>query len=155
MANIPWKSPDPTEEALHAVQEALNPNQVESHTAQPATPAGPGEHAPQQETIDLFKAPAEPETWDAESPPQRAANDDRANIGQMLKAVHGRPARLPYIVASLAALAWAGGGLATAYLYGGELQTLFASPRVGIAALTVIVVAVLLMRKRRQGRKYS
>ena len=58
MANIPWKSPDPTEEALHAVQEALNPNPVESHTAQPATPAGPNEHAPQQETIDLFKAPA-------------------------------------------------------------------------------------------------
>ena len=94
MANIPWKSPDPTEEALHAVQEALTPNPVESHTAQPATPAGPNEHAPQQETIDLFKAPAEPETWDAESPPQRAANDDRANIGQMLQG-RARPAGAP------------------------------------------------------------
>jgi hypothetical protein len=119
MANIPWKSPDPTEEALHAVQEALNTSQVESNTAPPATPAGPSEHAPQQETIDLFKEPAQPDTWDAESPPQRAANDDRANIGQMLKAVHGRPARLPYIIASVAALAWAGSGLATAYLHGG------------------------------------
>ena len=52
----------------------------------------------------------------------------------MLQAMRRRPARLPYIVASVAAFVWAAGGLATAYLYGGELQALFATPRVGLAA---------------------
>ena len=60
----------------------------------------------------------------------------------MLQAMHRRPARLPYIVASVAAVIWTAGGLATAYLYRGELQALFATPRVGLAAIIGVVSAI-------------
>src|SRR5664280_1295976 len=60
----------------------------------------------------------------------------------MLQAIHGRPARMPYIVASVAAFIWTAGGLATAYLYGSELQAVFASPRMGFATMIGLASAM-------------
>ena len=81
-------------------------------------------------TADLFHDETQSPAWAADDKsPRRAANDDRANIGQILQTLRRRPARAPYIVASVAAFAWAAGGLATAYLYGDELQAMLATPR--------------------------
>ena len=50
--------------------------------------------------------------------------------------------RQPYIVASVAAFIWTAGGLATAYLYGSELQAVFASPRMGFATMIGLASAI-------------
>ncbi len=135
MANIPQKSSDPTEEALSAIREALSTGQPERVATAPAAPAAASEPAQGQPPVsaELFNEEPQPGGWDSdEAPLRRAANDDRASVGQMLQAMRGRPARLPYNIASVAAFIWTAGGLATAYLYGGELQAAFANPRVGI-----------------------
>src|SRR5208283_4123789 len=93
---------------------------------------------------DLFNEAPQPAAAESDAtPPRRAANDDRADLGQMLQALHHRPARTPYVLASVAAFIWAAGGLATAYVYGGQLQALFATPRVGIAAMIGLASAIV------------
>ena len=145
MANIPQKSPDPTEEALTAIREALDTNQPERRAAPPATPTGESDLAQTQPsaTADLSNEEPQAGSWDSDgSLTRRAANDDRASLGQMLQAIHGRPARIPYIAASVAAFIWTAGCLATAYLYGGELQAVFATPRMGFAAMIGLAGAI-------------
>ena len=110
MANIPQKSKDATEEALTAIQEALN--------------LRPGEPLASPAIADLFPD----EQSSDENAPRRAANDDRASIGAILQALHRRPARLPYVIASGAAAVWVAGGLIAALLFRPELETAFASP---------------------------
>ena len=101
MANIPQKSPNSTEDALSAIREALSVGQPERVAAAPAAPAAPAansELAQAQPPVaaDLFNEEPQPSGWDSdEAPPRRAANDDRASVGQMLQAMRGRPARLP------------------------------------------------------------
>ena len=142
MANSPQKSKDPTEEAFSAIQEALSTRPGEPRPGAPfGAPAGIDPTPPA--TADLFHEEPPAEDWTDETAPRRAANDDRANIGQILQALRRRPARAPYIVASLAAFAWTAGGLATAYLYGAELQALFATPRLGFAAAVGIASAIV------------
>jgi Apolipoprotein A1/A4/E domain len=141
MANIPQKSPNSTEEALIAIREALGTNQSESHAA-PPNESDLAQTEPSA-TADLFNEEPQPGSWDSDATLTRlAANDDRASLGQMLQAIHGRPARMPYIVASVAAFIWTVGGLATAFLYGGELQALFATPRIGFAAMIGLASAI-------------
>jgi hypothetical protein len=138
MANSPKQSPDPTEHALNAIQEALgtaSSDRRAPHAANivPDAPAG----------ADLFNEP-QAGNWDSdETPPRIAANDDRASVGQMLAAMRHRPTRMPYIVASLAAVLWAAGGLALSYLYRGELAAVFETPRIGIAAAVGIASAII------------
>ncbi len=146
MANIPQKSPDPTEEALSAIREALSTGQPERVATAPAAPAAASEPAQGQPPVaaELFNEEPQPGGWDSdEAPLRRAANDDRASVGQMLQAMRGRPARLPYNIASVAAFIWTAGGLATAYLYGGELQAAFANPRIGFAAVIGLASAIV------------
>src|SRR5450755_3366445 len=141
MANIPQKSPNSTEEALIAIREALGSNPSESHAA-PTNESDLAQTEPSA-TADLFNEAPQPDSWDSDSTlTRRAANDDRASLGQMLQAIHGRPARMPYFIASVAAFIWTVGGLATAFLYGGELQALFATPRIGIAAMVALAGAI-------------
>src|SRR5664280_1065776 len=145
MANIPQKSPDPTEEALIAIREALVTDQPERLAAPPVPPASDSDPAQSQPsaTADLFNEEPQPGAWDSDgSLTRRAANDDRASLGQILQAIHGRPARLPYIVASVAAFIWTAGCLTTAYLYGGELQAVFATPRMGFASMIGLAGAI-------------
>ena len=138
MANIPKKSSDPAEEALTAIREALGTSQADSLAVPPAD--AEGELPPSQPTADLFGELPQQDAWDSDGTlTRRAANDDRASLGQMLQAMHRRPARLPYVVASLATFIWTAGGLAVAYLYRGELQALFATPRAGVAAVVGVI----------------
>jgi hypothetical protein len=142
MANSPQKSKDPTEEALSAIQDALSIRQSDPRTG---TSFGSGADSGMPATADLFHEETQSPAWAGdETSPRRAANDDRANMGQILQTLRRRPARAPNFVASVAAFAWAAGGLATAYLYGDELQALFATPRIGVAALVGIACAIVL-----------
>ena len=128
MANIPQKSQDATAEAMTAIQEAL------SLRHEPPRPEPPT-------TTDLFGD--EP----AEDARRRPANDDRASIGAILQALHGRPARLPYIIAAAVSAVWLIGGVITALLFRPELQAVTASPRTGFVALVgfaaILIVPII------------
>jgi gas vesicle protein/flagellar biosynthesis/type III secretory pathway chaperone len=145
MANIPQKSPNPTEETLSAIRDALGAGQPQPAGTAPAAPATDSDvaHGQPPAAADLFNEEAQPGGWASEEAPlRRAANDDRASVGQMLQAMRGRPARLPYDVASVAAFIWTAGGLAITYLYRGELHAAFANPRIGIAAIIGLASAI-------------
>ncbi|MGH7879786.1 MAG: hypothetical protein ACREQD_09860, partial [Candidatus Binataceae bacterium] len=147
MANVPQKSPDPAEAALSAIQEALSARPGDPVTAPPPVapkPVSEPPHPAPSLDSDLFHDEPQPAAWESDEPaPRRAANDDRANIGQMLLTMRRRPARAPYIAAAIAAVAWIAGGLASAYLFAGELQAFLATPRVGLAALIGIASALI------------
>jgi hypothetical protein len=135
MANIP-KSKDATEQALSAIQDALNAGANEPR-ASDSPPL----------TADLFHEENDSPSWPGDDKSLRAANDDRANIGQILQTLRRRPARAPYIAATGAAIAWAAGGIATAYLYADEFGAMLANTSIGVAALigtaSAIVVPVI------------
>ncbi len=145
MANTPQKSKEASQEALAAaIHEAIGIRDADRRSGN----GGPDADVAAPGTADLFhddSQDADRGTEDAGLP--RAANDDRANIGQVLQTLRRRPSRRPYIVASLIGAVWAAGGIATAYLFRGELLDLFASPRLGFAAavgtLSAIVVPVI------------
>jgi apolipoprotein A1/A4/E domain-containing protein len=136
MANIPQKSKDATEQALSAIQDALKAGQNEPH---------PGESPPV--VADLFHETNDGAGWPGDDKSLRAANDDRANIGQILQTLRRRPARAPYFAATGAAIAWVAGGLATAYLYADEFGAMLANTSIGVSALigtaSAIVVPVI------------
>ena len=90
MANNPQKTKDAAEEALSAIQEALSLRPPDPRSVTPLGTAEP------PVTADLFHEPSQPSDDGA---PRRAANDDRASIGQILQTLHRRPNRLPYIIA--------------------------------------------------------
>jgi hypothetical protein len=93
MANIPQKSKDATEEALTAIQEALN---MRPPDPRPASGTDSDDRLQSPPNADLFQEDTQARDWiTEESAPRRAANDDRASIGQILQALHGRHARLP------------------------------------------------------------
>ena len=140
MANIPQKSPDPTEDALNAIKAAMTGGQAERRASPPPLSEAP----PTVPPADLLKAPSSPEAAERETLPLRhAANDDRAELGLMLQALHKRPTRTSYVLASIAALIWTAGGLAAGYLYSGSLQALFATPRIGVAVVIGLASAII------------
>ena len=152
MANIPQKSKDATDEALSAIEEALNiraPKPRIEPRVEPPRPSEPATDFAQDQapvapvTADLFHADEPAPSWADENAPRQAANDDRANMGLILQALRRRRTRAPYVVASVAAAAWVAGGLATAYLSGAELQAVFATPGVGIAAMAGLTSAIV------------
>src|SRR5262245_35517535 len=139
MANIPQKSKDPTEEALSAIQEALNVRPPETRTETPSAPPPESElnASPTSRTAELFPHEASQSGWPlGEATPRRAANDDREGIGQILQALRRRPARGPYIAAGVSSFIWIAGWLAIASLYGSEIR--FAAPGSGFAATVAL-----------------
>jgi flagellar biosynthesis/type III secretory pathway chaperone len=141
MANNPQKSKDATEEALSAIQEALNVRAPETgpgadankDAASPATPPGP----------DLFPQDAS-QAWPlGESTPRRAANDDRVGIGQILQTLRHRSSRTPYIAAAIGGFIWIVGGLAIASLYGAELRSAFPASGFGLAAIVALATVLI------------
>ena len=88
-----WKAwlaarPQPyTEDALNAIQQAINVGQGDRR---PGAAAEPVPTPPSDDLLKETPATAEVET----QPPRRAANDDRAGLGQMLQALHRRPRRI-------------------------------------------------------------
>jgi len=120
MANTPKKVKDPTEDALSAIQEALN---ISDGSAGDIRGSARSDHAP-----DLMTgAPSFDETSFNESSfdtrssndrsafkpveeqrvARRAANDDREAIGQALQAIQkGRPSNNAYLLPALATAVW-------------------------------------------------
>src|ERR1700709_2331837 len=123
MANNPKKVKDPTEVALSAIQEALNisdapPDMRGSVRSDPGQVSSPAT-SPYNDSFDTRDSRSNDdrptfEQIEARSP-RRAANDDRATIGQILQAIQkGRPARNVYTLATLFAGVWIlGAGLLT------------------------------------------
>jgi len=146
MANIPQKTKDATEEALSAIQEALSIRAPETRTGASFTPAADGDPANPTGSpagADLFHQDASQDGWPVgDAAPRRAANDDRAGIGQILQTLRHRPARAPYIAAGIAGFIWVAGGLALTTLYGTETRSLFATAGVGFAAMIALTVAI-------------
>src|SRR5688572_24752275 len=56
-----------------------------------------------QETVGRAPAPAD---LDEVKPVQRAANDDRQSVGQVLQSLQKRPSRAPYAAAFFLSVAW-------------------------------------------------
>ena len=61
-----------------------------------------------------------------------------------MQTLRRRPSRTPYILASVVSAAWAASGIAIAYLFRGDLQALFATPRLGVATAVGVVCAIAL-----------
>ena len=140
MANSPQKSKDATEEALSAIQEALNIAPAEkpanSGEAAAAAPSAPP-------ASDVFPQDTPPTSWPTgDTVPRQPANDDRAGIGQVLQSLRYRSGRAPYIAAGIASFIWAAGVIATVTVYGAEVRSVFAIPGVGVAAVVALVAAI-------------
>ena len=135
MANNPKRMQDPTEAAMSAIQEALNLREeppVAPRASEPAPPTAPAADPFANMTAevaaerparrrpsrsappideDLFlaetvgRAPA-PAAIDEVKPVQRAANDDRQSVGQVLQSLQKRPSRAPYAAAFFLSVAW-------------------------------------------------
>src|SRR5437764_1903962 len=176
MANNPKRMQDPTEAAMSAIQEALNLREDPpatsraSELAPPTAPAAdpfanltadvaaerparrrPSRSAPPIDE-DLFlaetvgRAPA-PAAIEEVKPVQRAANDDRQSVGQILQSMQRRPSRAPYMAAFFISAAWVVLGVIVALSYFGTDLKSIASQGVhpGMLALAAgIALPVLL-----------
>ena len=69
MANIPQKSKDPTEDALHAIQEALSAGQPDRSAVPPVT-ANADIAQDEPTSADLFNEPRTGD-WDSGQTPRR------------------------------------------------------------------------------------
>ncbi len=136
MANIPQKTKDATEEALNAIQDALNIRAPDTRIGSPID-SDPGIPLASDPSSDLFQQDGPPSWPASETSPRRAANDDRAGIGQILQTLRHRSARAPYIAAGVAGFIWVAGGLAI--VSGSEMQ--FAAHG-GFATLIAIAAAI-------------
>ncbi len=150
MANSPQKSDDPMADTLNAIEAALKLGDGDGDKA-PAvkSPAeGNGAAVPARSEPEL-SVEEPPPAWQADETPPRPANDDRANVGQMLQAFHQRPAsRAPFVLATIAAIAWLAGTAGTAFMFRPELQALFTTPRVSALIAIGAVAAVVLADRR-------
>src|SRR3954451_1806346 len=149
MANNPKRIQDPTEAAMSAIQEALNLREEPAVPARqaeapaPAAPAAdpfanigaevaaerparrrPSRSAPPidedlflQETVGRAPAPAAVEEV---RPVQRAANDDRQSVGQILQSMQRRPSRAPYMAAFFLSAVWVLLGIVVGLSYFGS-----------------------------------
>ncbi|MGC1466473.1 MAG: hypothetical protein WA792_12150 [Pseudolabrys sp.] len=94
---------------------------------------------------DLFHQEPEPTGWADEEPPRRrAANDDRATVGQLLHALQKKPSSTPFAVATAVSAIWALGALAFAYLFRADLLQLIGVPSVGPAAIFGLAAAIVI-----------
>src|SRR5262249_59128348 len=131
MANNPQKSKDVTEEALSAIQEALKVRAPESGASPDADKEASSAVAPP--APELFPQDTS-QSWPlGESTPRRAANDDRAGIGQILQTLRHRSSRTPYLAAAIGGFLWVFRGLALASLYSTAMLGSFSPPGVGLS----------------------
>jgi Apolipoprotein A1/A4/E domain len=145
MAKFPSKSKEATEEALSAIQGAPNDRAPETRAGTSPGPVADSDPAnpPAPQATALSFQDASPAGWPAgDTGARRAANDDRADIGQILQALRHRSSRAPYIAASVGGFIWIAGGIAIASLYGAEIRSIFATPGVGLAAMVALSAAI-------------
>ncbi len=149
MANSPQKSEDPMADTLSAIEAALKLGDGESDKAPAVKSPIENKSADKSAGTELELSVEEPQqTWQADETPPRPANDDRANIGQMLQALQQRPAsRTPFLLATIAAVAWVAGAVGTALMFRPEVEGLFTSPRMSalvvIGAVAVVVLPIV------------
>ena len=116
MANTPKKVKDPTEDALSAIQEALNINDgsAADNNRGSARSESVSAGATASPTFDESSFDTRPgndrqvfNAIEESRATRRPANDDRETIGQILQAIQkGRPARNVYTLATLFAGVW-------------------------------------------------
>ncbi len=145
MAKSPQKSDDPMADTLNAIEAALKLGDGDHAPTVKSPSEGNGADKSARPEGELhLDEPPQP-TWQPDETPPRPANDDRANVGQMLQALHQRPAsRAPFVLATIATIAWIAGAVALAFMFRPELQGLFQTPRTGAAVAIGAVVAVIL-----------
>ena len=66
---------------------------------------------------------------------QYGAQQEHQSIAQILNTLQQRPSKTSYVVATLFALAWAGCGVALAFLYLPELHSVLKQGSAGIPAM--------------------
>jgi hypothetical protein len=143
MANTPRQSKDATDQAITAIQDAMRETaqsgigaEADRRRGQSVTPPVPA---------DLFNDGAQGPDWTSEDGPmRRPANDDRAAIGKILQTLQRRPARLPYIAASVLSGLWLAGASALALIYKAELQALVGAPDIGIPVLAALALGMVI-----------
>src|ERR1700730_5283742 len=161
MANTPKKIKDPTEAALSAIQDALSIRDPEPAPEAPSPPSV--EDIPDEEGMAVppwRKArPGAPDTdedseapWRAAGPAapseasaaeisglsRRPANDDRESIGQILRSLQRRPARISYLIATVFAVVWVFAGLLLGWMYLPELQAALSPTGLSAPVLAVL-----------------
>ncbi|MBS0246985.1 MAG: hypothetical protein JSR61_10220 [Proteobacteria bacterium] len=161
MANNPQQSKNATDQAMAALEDALNVH-ISTPRSEPRldTPIAPDKtdtfEFDAAADADLFREPEParpsgagtdteaPSQWlNADGSPRLPANDDRASMGVVLQGLRRRRARAPYAIATVVSIVWAAGAAALAFLARGELSTLLATPNVAIATVAGIVAAVV------------
>src|SRR4051812_840206 len=119
MANTPKKVKDPTEVALSAIQEALNISDTAADTSRSASMRNEPAPSMAPPAPPMFDEPSfEPrpaanerntvfDTIEEPRSSRRAANDDRATIGQLLQTLQtSRPSRNIYTGAIIFTVIW-------------------------------------------------
>ena len=152
MANTPKKVKDPTEDALSAIQEALNINdgaaadnnrgsaRSESVSVGGASPTFDESTFDTRDTRDSrdTRPGNDRQVFAMEEPraARRPANDDRETIGQILQAIQkGRPARNVYTLATLFTGVWILGAIILTISFLPSLQAAIGQGSGGTLAL--------------------
>src|SRR5437870_1891420 len=166
MANNPKKLTDPTDETLTAIQQVLSVSdeptdrRTEAPVDQETPPPQQYEPAQHHEPTRPYEAPRAnlygsaraPErdlfedaapAHDDVRPSQYAAREEHQSIAQILHSLQQRPAKTSYVVATLFALAWAACGVALAFLYLPDLQSVLKQGQAGIPAMVGLAGFVL------------
>jgi hypothetical protein len=133
MATYSKTGEDPTEAALSAVQDTPS---VRGSDIKPIRNAGATASAMEASTearrsgarSTAREIPAETPATDLDNDDRdvvHAANDDRAPIGHIMQSLQRRPARTPFIIASLFTALWTIAALALIYGFIGQLRQIF------------------------------
>ncbi|MBV9262454.1 MAG: hypothetical protein JO205_13900, partial [Pseudolabrys sp.] len=142
MANTPQKSKDATQEAISAIQEALNVRDATSVGGDAGRRAPP---VTSPVTADLFHGtPNAPEWADEDTPVRRPANDDRAAIGKILQSLQRRPAKGPYLAAIVMSGLWVAAAAIFAIVYKAEILAFTSQPDIGPPSIAGLVLAVII-----------
>src|SRR6266436_685251 len=129
MATYSTQREDPTEVARSAMQDTPN---VREFGIKSILDAASAAMPPAMETTDEARRPGARTAREipTETPATdhdgrdivRAANDDRESIGQIMQSLRRRPARTPFVIASLFTALWTIAALALIYGFGGPLR---------------------------------
>src|SRR5665213_3131165 len=135
MANNPKKVKDPTEDALSAIQEALNISDVSNSDSGRDRDDGRDDMMSTGSSPPVYNDPPFDTRSNTDRPifdqieeprsttTRRAANDDRETIGQILQAIQkGRPARSAFTLASLFTVVWVIGAALLTFSFLPSLQ---------------------------------
>jgi len=138
MANNPQKSNEAAKDPLTAIEDALRTREQDSQ--RPTIPAD----SRARPAADLFHDDLQAAPWAEDGAVRRAANDDRAAIGQILQTLQRRPSRMPYLAATGLSVLWIVGIAAFAFVFRAKLTALFGEPDIAVPAMVAAAAAVLL-----------